>query len=261
MKKRPDERRSSPVVPVVIEPHHCTPAEQLRILGATPFFRTVPAAKMPALAASFHQADYAAGTPIQRSGESATRLSIIAAGMVKLIRPTASGQDVLLDIIGPGEYFGSLADLGDATYQEDATAHTDCCILFTTAEEFRRLLLAYPNATLATLELVAARLRLAQESIEHISAHPVEQRVAATLLHFARRIGRQDGEVILIDMPLSRQDLADMTGATVETVSRIMSEFRRAGMIESGRRWTAIHDHEALANLAGHTPDRTRAVT
>ena len=254
-------RRRSPIEPVSIERHHCTPAEQVRILAATPFFRTVSPDHMLRLASTFRQADYLASASIQRSGEPATRLSIVAAGMVKLVRHTASGQDVLLDIIGSGDFFGSLADLGDLTYQEDATAHTDCCILYTTAEEFRQVLRTYPEVTIATLDLVAARLRTAQQVIEHISAHPVDQRVAATLLHFARRIGRNVDETILIDMPLSRQDLADMTGAQVETVSRVMSEFRRAGIIESGRRWTAIRDVKALENIAGHLPLTTRAVT
>ena len=257
---KPVERRRTPVEPVIIEAHHCTPVEQQRILAATPFFHTVPPEKMQQITATFHQGDYPAGASIHRSGEPAARLSIVAAGMVKLVRHTASGQDVVLDIIGTGEYFGSLADLGDLTYQEAAIAHTDCCILSTSATEFRRLLGEFPNVTLATLDFVASRLRTAQQNIEQISAHPVEQRVAATLLQFARRIGRPDGKTILIDMPLSRQDLADMTGAQVETVSRVMSEFRRAGIIESGRRWTAIRDRQALETIAGHQSLTTRAV-
>src|SRR5688572_11381077 len=106
-------RRRSPVEPVMIGPHHCTPAEQRRLLGGTPFFKDLPEADIDQVAASFRQADYAAGATIHYSGDGATRLSTIAAGMVKLVRPTSEGQDVLLDILGPGDYFGSLAELGD----------------------------------------------------------------------------------------------------------------------------------------------------
>lgn len=245
-------RRRTPVEPVAIEAHHCTPAEQRRLLGGTPFFMQLSESDVEQLASSFRQADYAAGETIQRSGEPATRLSIVAAGMVKLIRPTSDGQDVLLNILGPGDYFGSLADLGDSAYQEDATAHTQCCILFTTAAEYRQLLQQYPTVALATLDFVATRLLSAHETIEQISAYPVDQRVAATILDLARRVGREDDGAILIEMPLSRQDLADMTGATVETVSRVMSDFRRMGLIESGRRWIAVRDADALTGIARH---------
>lgn len=170
---------------------------------------------------------------------------------IRLGRPTIDGQDVLLDILGPGDHFGSLAELGDTTYREDVIAHTDCCILSTTADAFRRVLQRYPAVALATLDLVAERLRAAHETIEQMSVYPVERRVAATLLKLAERAGRRDGDALLIEMPLSRQDLADMTGAKVETVSRVMSELRRAGLVESGRRWIAIRDRERLAALAG----------
>jgi CRP-like cAMP-binding protein len=170
--------------------------------------------------------------------------------MVKLARPTLDGQDVLLDIYGPGEHFGSLAELGDLTYREDASAHTDCCILSTTASEFRELLRQYPGVAVAALDLVAARLRDAQETIEQISAYPVDQRIAALLVDLARRIGREEDGALLIEMPLSRQDIADMTGAKVETVSRVMSEFRRQGLIDSGRRWIAVRNAERLSDIA-----------
>ena len=64
------------------------------------------------------------------------------------------------------------------------------------------------------------------------------------------RVPRQDDGATLIEMPLSRQDIADMTGATVETVSRVMSDFRRSGLIESGRRWISIRDRDALEDIA-----------
>jgi CRP-like cAMP-binding protein len=248
-------RRRTPVAPVAIEPgFHCTPAEQRRLLGNTPFFAPLPSEEVDRVTASFQQADYAAGETIHYSGDPAVRLSIVAAGMVKLVRPTVEGRDVLLDILGPGDYFGSLAELGDTIYREDAIAQTQCCILYATADEFRQLLQRYPPVALATLDLVAGRLRSAQATIEQISAYPVNQRVAATLLKLADRIGRQDDGATLIEMPLSRQDIADMTGATVETVSRVMSEFRRSGLIESGRRWIAIRDRDALETVAQHAP-------
>lgn len=244
-------RRRTPIEPTILHQElHCSIENQRRLLGASPYFASLDPDQISDVQASFRQHHYAEGDPIQVAGEPATRLNIVAAGMVKMVRPTVDGQDVLLDFLGPGEHFGSLAALGSATYQEDITAHTACCILYTTAETFQELLRTYPSVAVSSLEMVAARLRDAQSTIEQLSAYPVEHRVASTLLHLAEKRGKAQESGTLIEMPLSRQDIADMTGAKVETVSRVMSEFRRSGLIDSGRRWISVLDHEALANIA-----------
>ena len=238
------------LTPVTITPAQCTPDALRRVLSGTPFFGALSEAEIEAVAASFRQVHYAAGEVIQHAGESAERLSIVAAGMVRLVRPTVDGTDVLLEIRHPGEFFGSLSLLGQASYAEDVTAHTFCCVLHAAAAEFQQLLERYPSAALATLAYVAERLRHAHETIEQLSAHPVEQRIASVLLRLANRVGRQRETDLLIDMPLSRQDLADMTGATVETASRVVSELRREGVLASGRGWIAVVNRPALLRIA-----------
>lgn len=248
------ERRTNPVQRVTIQPElHCSIEDQRRLLGESPFFSSLSPEEVDEVQRSFRQQHYNENDLIQVAGEAADRLSIVAAGMVKMVRPTLDGQDVLLDFLGPGEHFGSLAKLGDATYREDVTAQTPVCVLFTTAAGFQELLHRYPAVALATLEMVAGRLRSAQSVIEQLSAYPVEHRVAATLLHLADKSGKEKDGHTLIDMPLSRQDIADMTGAKVETVSRIMSEFRREELIDSGRRWISVLDRDRLARLTEDT--------
>ncbi len=242
--------RATPVTPVTISEAHCSPADVRRILHETPFFRDLPAEEIPNVADVFRQHHYAAGEPIYHAGDDATRLLIVAAGMVRIVRPTIDGQDVLLDFASPGAVFGSLQVLGDVTYSDDATALTGSCILQATPEAFQGLLTRYPAAALATLGFVAERLREAHSTIEGLSAHPVPRRVAQTLLKLADRVGREREGDMLIDMPLSRQDLADMTGATVETVSRVMSDLKGRGIVDSGRRWVSIVERESLERIA-----------
>lgn len=244
-------RRHTPVETVNIQPEvHCSVPEQRRLLGASPFFAGLDEDAIVDIQRRFRQQHYRAGDRIQLAGDPATRLSVVAAGMVKVVRPTLDGQDVLLDFVGAGGYFGSLAELGDPAYREDATAHTDCCILYTTSETFHGILREYPPVALAALTTVATRLSEAQATIEQLSAYPVEQRVASVLLQLADKLGQDRSGEVLIQMPLSRQDIADMTGAKVETVSRVMSEFRRSGWIESGRRWISVVDRDALTGIA-----------
>jgi CRP-like cAMP-binding protein len=247
---QPRTQRATPVTPVTVTEAHCSPADVRRILHETPFFRELPVEEIPTIASVFRQRHYAAGEPIYHAGEEATRLLIVAAGMVRIVRPTIDGQDVLLDFAAPGAVFGSLRMLGDAVYTDGATALTGTCILQATPEAFRDLLARYPAAAMATLGFVAERLREAHVTIEGLSAHPVPRRVAATLLKLADRVGRAREADMLIDMPLSRQDLADMTGATIETVSRVMSDLRTRGIIDSGRRWVSIVDLASLERIA-----------
>lgn len=245
-------RRNSPVKRIDIQPElHCSIEDQRRLLGQSPFFASLTPDEIHAVQRLFSQQHYAEGAPIQAAGEPATRISIVAAGTVKMARPTPDGQDVLLDFLGAGEHFGSLAALGDRAYREDVTAHTPCCVLYTTSETFDRILRAYPGVALSALEIVASRLRQAQTAVEQLSAYSVEHRVASTLLHLAETRGAPAEAGVLIEIPVSRQDIADMTGAKVETVSRVMSDLKRSGLIESGRRWIAVVNMQGLRKLVG----------
>lgn len=228
----------------------CTLDLRLQILRQTPFFAGLADQEVEQIGRAARERGYQAGDVIYSAGEAATRLYIVAMGQVKLTRPTPTGQNVLLDVLTQGDYFGSLSTLGDREYSDTAEAQTDCCVLVVTAGEFQDILRRYPPVALATLEIVAARLRAAHDLVEQISALPVESRIAATLLKLAEKLGKPEHGDLLIQMPLSRQDLAEMTGTTTETVSRIMSRFRKDHLIRSGRRWVAITNRDRLAAIA-----------
>lgn len=233
--------------PIVTE-LHCSVEDQRRLLGNSPYFRALNEEQIVQVQRRFVQRHHHADATIHYAGEPATRLSIVAAGSVKLVRTTPDGKDVVTDLLTPGDQFGSLAELGDASYQETAIAHTECCILSTTAPVFSDLLREFPAIAIDTLAIVAKRLGEARSTIEQLSAHPVEQRVVQLLLHLAERVGVERDGGILIDLPLSRQDIADMTGTTVESASRVMSELRKSGVIDSGRRWISLLNEQELRN-------------
>jgi CRP-like cAMP-binding protein len=99
---------------------------------------------------------------------------------------------------------------------------------------------------------MAERLQTAHETIRQLSAFPVERRIASVLLKLSEKLGEAHDEGLLIQVPLARQDLADMAGTTVESASRVMSQFQKQGLIRSGRQWVAITD---LAGLAAAAPE------
>jgi CRP-like cAMP-binding protein len=228
---------------------HCSPSLRLALLRRVPLFAALDDRSLALVDRRFHERGYTAAETIYFTGDPATTLYVVAVGKVKLLRH-APRQDVLLDFLAPGELFGSLPVMGDRTYPETAQAQTDCCLLEVLADDFQAILDAHPAVTRALLSVVSERLLAAQATIGQLSAYPVESRVAAALLTLARRFGAAERGVERIQLPLTRQDLADMTGATVETVSRVMSQLRKDGLIRSGRGWVALLDREGLAALA-----------
>jgi CRP/FNR family transcriptional regulator, nitrogen oxide reductase regulator len=243
------DQRKTPLEPEQIEPQMCTLDLRLTILRQLPFFKGLPDQAITEINPLFREQGYEPGETIYFTGDPATRLYVVAAGKVKLLRHAPTGQEVLLDLLIPGDFLGSLPMLGENTYPDTAQAHTICCTLTITDEEFQKILEQHPQVSLALLEIVSHRLQEAREIIHQLSAAPVESRLAATLLKLADKLGEQHDGELLIQLPLSRQDLADMTGATVETVSRIMSQFRKQNLIRSGRGWVAITNRDELATV------------
>ena len=245
-------RRRTPLTTERLKSRTCTLSRRLDVLRRTPFFANLPADAIPQISGFFRDKGFATGQTIYTAGDPAVSLYVVATGRVKLARTTEAGKTVVLGVIGPGEFFGSLSALGDRLYPDSAVAHTPCCVLAVTGADFQAILRRYPQVANATLEIVAARLASMHELVEQLGAHPAEQRIASILLALAGKLGEQRGNAILIQMPLSRQDLAEMTGITRETASRILIQFRRSGLIRSGRRWVAILDPARLAVEAGH---------
>lgn len=243
-------RRTTPLKSEEIQPEMCSIHTRLEILQQVPFFRPLPAGAIEEINALFRERGYTPAEPIYFAGDPASHLYVVAVGKVKLLRHTLSGQDVLLDMLTPGEFFGSLSVLGDEAYPDTAQAQTACCVLAVAAEDFQAILRRFPPVTLAVLESVSQRLQAAHEMVRQLSAHSVERRIAAALLKLAEKLGEPGPEGLLIQTPLSRQDLAEMTGTTTETASRVMSQLQKAGLIRSGRQWVAVADRAGLAALA-----------
>ncbi|MCC6454268.1 MAG: Crp/Fnr family transcriptional regulator [Caldilineaceae bacterium] len=243
-------RPTTPLSSKEIKPEMCSHGVQRTMLRRTPFFSGLSLTEIEKVHALTRVQGYVSDEFIFMAGAPATRLYVIAAGKVKVLQPALSGQEVVLDILTGGEFFGGLPLLGDETYTETAQALTSCCILEIRAEVFQEILQQYPSVALKTLELVGNRLKNAHKSIHQLSARPVEARIAALLLYLAAKVGEEQKGELLLQVPLSRQDLAAMTGTTPESASRVISQFKKQGLVSSGRQWIALIDQPALAEIA-----------
>jgi CRP-like cAMP-binding protein len=243
-------RPKSPVRLDWVDPAVCSLDYRLKIVGRLPFFKHLPAEAISKINLLFHDRDARAHERIYFEGDDAKFLYLVAMGKVKLIRNATSGREVLLDILRGGEYFGALTALGGRVYAETAIAQTDCCILQISSADFEAILSEYPDVARRALEVVSQRLTESREIVQQLSSFTAEQRIAAALLRLAGKLGEARGDNVLIQLPFSRQDLAAMTGATTETVSRVMSRFADEQLVKSGRKWVTITDMKQLKQVA-----------
>lgn len=242
-------RPKSPVRSERLDPAVCSLEYRLKIIGRLSFFKHLSAEAIARINDLFHDREISAGQTIYFEGDEADHLYLVALGKVKLVRGTELGRDVLLDILRGGEYFGNLPAFGRRTYSETSVAQTDGCILQISSDDFESILARHPDVTRKMLEAVSQRLDEAQETVKRLSVYSAEQRLAAALLRLAAKLGEARGESVLIQLPLSRQDLAAMTGSTTETVSRVMSRFAEEGLIKSGRKWVTLLDRKRLEEM------------
>lgn len=243
---RPEGRRRIPLREVTM-PHQCPRPVRMRVLSRVPYFRGLPEDEISRIDERMHTSSWPAGTSIYHAGDPADHLYVVAEGRVKLSQSTASGTETLTDILVPGELFGAMSTLGEPEHLHSASALVGSCTLRIGQEAFREILVEHPAVALRVLDDVAARLARAHSDIGGQSTDTVAQRVATALLRLAEKLGENRGaRGTLLEVPLSRVDLAGLARSTPESVSRVMSRWRREGVIDSGRRWTAILDRDRL---------------
>ncbi|WP_343925730.1 Crp/Fnr family transcriptional regulator [Rhodoglobus aureus] len=224
----------------------------MKILAQVPLFAGLSELALDGIDHRMVSLSYAEGDRLYSAGDPANYLYVVAAGQVKTLQPALNGNDSILDILAPGEFLGGLTVLGRPVYGETAMALVTTCALRIGTDAFREVLLEYPEIALRALDDVTALLQEARSDTSQRATSTVAQRVATTLLQLAGKFGQHggSGDGTLIQLPLSRADLAAMTGSTPESVSRVMSQLRKDGVVDTGRRWTSILDHNKLTAIA-----------
>ncbi len=187
-------------------------------------------------------------------GDTANHLYVLLAGQVKLTQLTSEGNQQLLRFIQPGEIFGGIVILGDAAYPASAQAVQDCLVLTWDTETVAQLMEAHPRMAQNALRHLAQRVQELQQRNLELATERVERRIAHTLLRLAHASGRKVEDGILIELPLSRQNLAEMTGTTLYTVSRTLNAWQQKGLVEIGRERVLIRYPHGLVAIAQDLP-------
>jgi len=229
-------------------------AAVLDVLARGAFFKDLEPSALAEVAAAARERRVGDGEVVFREGEPADRFCVVTEGRLKLTQVGADGNEVILRFVGSGEATAALAIFEGTGYPLTARAVGPTSVLEWDRDTIQAMCRSHPTLALNTVRLLSERLREVQERFRELATERVAQRVARALLRLVRQAGRKVERGVLIDLPLSRQDLAEMTGTTLFTVSRVLSEWEELGILESGReRITVLRPH-GLVEIAEDLP-------
>lgn len=184
-------------------------------------------------------------------GDQAQYLYILLSGRAKLCQIAPDGQQVNLRTLNPNQLFGAVGAVdASASYPACAQALEDCSAIAIRSDQFHLLLEERPHLSFGMMKLMTGYLQEMQARYRESVTEKVEQRIARVLLRLAGQTGKRVEAGVLIDLLFSRQELAEMAGTTLYTVSRILSAWEKRGLIAAGRERVTITSPHALVRLA-----------
>ncbi len=179
-------------------------------------------------------------------GDAPERFYLLVSGRIKVVKHGSQGRETVVAFFGPGEIFGEVAVLEDKPYPASSIAAEDSTALSISRQAFRAFIERHPAVAMAMVGILSARLREAQGRLHDLSGERVEQRLARTLERLSSKLGKE--------LPFTRQDLADMSGTTLETTVRFLSRLKEGKIISSKRGLVIIENTEKLRLLAEGPP-------
>jgi len=221
------------------------------VLRQAPLFSALDDEAASALGASMDETRLRRGDVLFREGDSGDKLYIVTEGKVKLGRTSADGRENLLAILGPGQMFGELSLFDPGPRSATVTAVTDTVFASLSHEDLLRWLDGRPVVARGLLAQIAGRLRKANDVNADLVFSDVPGRVAKALLDLADRFGRTADDGVHVHHDLTQEELAQLVGASRETVNKALADFAARGFLRLEGRAVVILDVERLTRRAG----------
>jgi CRP-like cAMP-binding protein len=210
-------------------------------------FSSTPPKYLTELLSTAEEQRFKAGEYIFWEAETPDRFFLLLSGRVKVVKHGSQGRETVVGFFNSGDIFGEVAVIEDKPYPASALAVEDVTALAINRQAFRDFIGQRPAVALAMVGILSARLREAQSRLHDLAGERVEQRLARTLERLSSKLGRE--------LPFTRQDLADMSGTTLETAVRFLSRLKKESVISSKRGLVVIEDVDKLRLLAEGSPE------
>lgn len=221
------------------------------LIADLPTFSDLSSGALSNLIEHARAARYPAGSRIFTQGEEPHSFFILLDGHIRVVKTAPNGEQIIARYISAGEPFGIAQALNYKEYPADAVAAVDCVALAFPASFWEEVVRCHPEFAKRVYAAIGSRLQDTQDRLIELATERVERRVANAILKLAGSTGRKTEEGMLIDMPLSRQDISEMTGTTLHTVSRLLSAWEQDGIVKSARRKVTVRQSDRLLKIAG----------
>lgn len=203
-------------------------------MRGVPLFASLSEDGLVALAARLRRRTLPPGTPVVYKGDPSGALYLIASGRVKVHQATTNGDEVIIEVLGPGDFFGEMSLLDGKPRSADVSTLDRAELLLLEGAALRDIVAEQPSVAWTLLRILSQRLRGQNDRTEMLMTRDVTGRVADQLLRLAKSQGTllPDGKSIRLEVTLTQSDFAALIGATRERVSRALSSFRTSGAID-----------------------------
>ena len=191
------------------------------------------------------------GAEVFHEGEEADRFFLLLDGYVRVIRTTPAGDQMVLRHIGPGQLIGIAQALGRTTFPATAAAASEALTLAWPARLWPNFTARYEGFATETWATLGRRMQEVNDHLAELATKAVEQRVASAVLRMVNQTGRKVEGGIEIAFPVTRANIAEMTGTTLHTVSRLLSAWEKDGIVESRRKHIVVTQPHRLVLLSG----------
>ncbi|CAM4208962.1 Crp/Fnr family transcriptional regulator [Corynebacterium godavarianum] len=219
-------------------------------LAKAGIFQGVDADAVTALIKEMETLTFSRGTTIFDEGEPGDRLYIIVDGKVKLARHAPDGRENLLSVMGPSDMFGELSIFDPGPRTSSAVCVTEVTAAMMDSQMLKQWITDHPEISQQLLRVLARRLRRTNASLADLIFTDVPGRVAKTLLQLANRFGTQEGGALRVNHDLTQEEIAQLVGASRETVNKALATFMHRGWIKLEGKSVLIVDTEHLARRA-----------
>ena len=220
------------------------------MLRRAPLFEALDDEETKALRAGVTDVELARGDRLFDEGDAGDRLYVVLDGKIKLTRTAGDGRENLISLIGPGEMFGELSLFDPRPRTMGASAVTDVRLAALAHDDLRTWLTAHPDVAMHLLAALARRLRRTNEVMSDLVFTDVPGRVAKALLDLAARFGTQQEDGLQVNHDLTQEELAQLVGASRETVNKALADFVARGWIQLHPKSVLLIDPERMRKRA-----------
>lgn len=220
------------------------------LVRALPLFARMSDTDLDQLLARASTRRVPVGEAVFEQGQKATQFFLLLHGRLKVTQVTSEGQQIIVRVVHPGDIFGFAQALQRDDYPGTPIAAAESVVLSWPNDVWGSVVEQNPHLAVNAMRTIGQRLQEAHTRIREMSTEEVERRVAHAVLRLIEQAGRREEEGTRIDFPLTRQDVAEMTGTTLHTVSRLFSAWESQGIVKGGRQKLLVRDKERLQALA-----------